>query len=625
MIGPSLQALVKQQHGVIQSLTKTKLLHTQSSPHQTLLSFNTTIKSFIQLRKFIDALKLFVEMLKSGQCSPDNYTYSSVIKAATNSPLRVVGIILHGRMLVGGFSLDPFVNNSLLAMYMNYGDKVSARKIFDAEWDHTVVSWNTMINGYFKNRCPKEAMKIFDRMASEGVEPDCGTAVSILPVCGFLKDVEFGRKVHKMVEESDLSKNIAVNNALVDMYMRCGIVNEAKSVFDEMSERDVITWTSMINSYIQNGEVKSALALCPLMQLDGVRPNAVTLASLLSACDNLDFFKDGQCLHAWAVRQKLDDDVIVETSMIDMYAKCKHVDISFKVFDKISKNRTAPWNAMISGCIHNGIPRKAIMLFKQMQTQAIQQDDATLNSLLPAYATLADLCPAMSMHDHVIKSGFLSNIQVCTSLIDIYGKCGDLESAQKFFSEIPEKDKDIYIWSVIIAGYGTHGHGETAVSLFKQMVRSGTKPNEVTFTSVLHACSHGGLVDDGLNLFNFMLKSYASTLRTNHYTCIVDLLGRAGRLDEAYDMIRTMPFSPSHAVWGALLGACVVHENVEFGEEAAKHLFELEPENTGNYVLLAKIYSAVGRWKEAENVRHVMDEIGLRKAPAHSLVEVRTS
>uniref|UniRef100_A0A2P2IH87 Pentatricopeptide repeat-containing protein n=1 Tax=Rhizophora mucronata TaxID=61149 RepID=A0A2P2IH87_RHIMU len=237
--------------------------------------------------------------------------------------------------------------------------------------------------------------------------------------------------------------------------------------------------------------------------------------------------------------------------------------------------------------------------------------------------SLADLQPAMNMHCYLTKSGFLSIIEIATCLIDIYSKCGSLESAHKIFNAIPVDFKDIFVWSVIIAGYGMHGHGEIAVSLFRQMVQAGVKPNEITLTSLFHACSHAGLVDAGLSLFKLMLKDNKTSPRVDHYACIVDLLGRAGRLDEAYDLIRTMPSMPSHAFWGALLGACVIHGNVELGEIAARWLFDLEPENTGNYVLLAKLYAAVGRWKDAENVRHLMDDIGLCKAPAHSVIEIR--
>ncbi|XP_031286756.1 pentatricopeptide repeat-containing protein At5g39350-like [Pistacia vera] len=595
----------------------------EEMPKRNLFFYNTLIKMYSRNGSSYDALNLFVEMLRFEVCRPDNYTYPFVIKACSDVGLRKLGVAFHGRTLVDGIDMDGIVQNCLIAMYMSFGEVEVARKVFDAMRDRNVVTWNTMISGYFRNGYARQALTVFDWMVKSGQEPDCASVVSVLPVCGYLKEVDVGRRVHALMENGDLGKKITAWNALVDMYVRCGNLNEAQVVFDRMSERDVITWTSMINGYILNGEVRNALGLFRMMQFEWVRPNSVTIASLLSACSSFHYLKNGRCLHGWTIRQKLECEVVVETALIDMYAKCNRVELSFRVFARTSKKKTVPWNAILSGCVHNGLTREAVELFKQMQMAAVQPNDATLNSLLRAYAILADLQQAMNIHGYLIISGFLSNVEIATGLIDIYSKCGSLESAHKIFSGISTKDKDIILWSVIIAGYGMHGNGEAAVSLFKEMVQSGMKPNDVTFTSALHACSHSGLVDEGLDLFKFMLENHHPSPCADHYTCIVDLLGRAGRLDEAYDLIRTMPLKPTHAVWGALLGACVIHENVELGEVAAEWLFELEPENTGNYVLLSKIYAAVGRWKDVENVRDRMNEIGLRKTPAHSLIEVR--
>lgn len=603
-------------------VSNVRILFDEMSERSSFL-YNTVMKMYAQNGASHDSLKMFLGMLRLGEYNPDNYTYPIVIKACTDLAWRKLGIALHGRVLITGFDMDTFVGNCLIAMYMNFGEVKAARKVFDAMWEHSVVSWNTLISGYFKNAYAKEALVVFDWMLKSGVEPDCASVVSVLPACGYLKEIEMGRMIHELVAGGRLGKNIAAWNALVDMYVKCGSVNEARLVFDRMSERDVVTWTSMINGYALNGDVRNALGLFQLMQFEGVRPNSLTIGSLLSACSSLYYLKHGRSLHAWTIKQNLECEVIVETALIDMYAKCNLVKLSFQVFARTSKKKTVPWNAILAGFVHNGLARKAVELFRQMLVEVVEPNDATLNSLLPAYAILADLQQAMNIHCYLIRYGFLSVVEVSTGLIDIYSKCGSLESAHKIFSEIPIKDKDIVVWSVIIAGYGMHGHGETAVSLFKEMVQSGVQPNEVTFTSALHACSHGGLLDEGLDLFNFMLENHQTCSRADHYTCIVDLLGRAGRLDEAYDLIRTMPLKPTHAVWGALLGACVIHGNVELGEVAAKWLFELEPENPGNYVLLSKLYSAVRRWKDAENVRDVMDEKGLRKAPAHSLIEVR--
>ncbi|KAL4360633.1 hypothetical protein GQ457_04G033350 [Hibiscus cannabinus] len=592
-------------------------------PQPTLFSYNMMFKMYTKSGFYFDTLNLFVEMVSLGKCKADNFTYPFVFKAIGEEKLVGFGRVVHGRALMGGLEKDSFVMNSLLAMYMNCGKKEEGGKVFDFMWKPNVVSWNSMISGYFKNGCAKEALGIFNKMLDDEVVMDCATVVSVLPVCGFLKALEVGRRVYESVKEKGWEKEIVVRNALVDMFAKCGSMAEARSVFEGMDQRDVVTWTSLINVHISNGDLRAALRLCFSMVLEGVRPNSVTLASLLSACGESNNLLDGRCLHGWSIRQKLESDVMVETSLIDMYAKCNRFDLSFRVFKRTSKKKTVPWNAILAGCIHNRLGNEAIKLFKEMLIEGVKPDGATLKSFLPAYAIHANLQQAMNIHSYLVRSGLLSNSEIATAVVDIYSKCGCLESAHMIFNGIPNVNKDIYAWSVIIAGYGAHGHGEVAVSLFKEMVQAGVKPNEVTFTSVLHACSHAGLVDEGLNLFNFMLRNDQISPKTDHYTCIVDLLGRSGRPDEAYDIIRTMPFAPGHAVWGALLGACVIHENVELGEIAAKRLFELEPENTGNYVLMAKLYSAVGRWEDAENMRHIINEIGLQKAPAHSLIQVR--
>uniref|UniRef100_I1LHP1 Pentatricopeptide repeat-containing protein n=1 Tax=Glycine max TaxID=3847 RepID=I1LHP1_SOYBN len=496
-------------------------------------------------------------MLGTGRTLPDKFTYPVVIKACGDLSLIDVGVGIHGQTFKFGYDSDTFVQNTLLAMYMNAGEKEAAQLVFDLMLERTVISWNTMINGYFWNNCVEDAVKVYGRMMDVGVEPNCATVVSVLPACGLLKNVELGRDVHALVQEKGFWGDIVVWSALPDMYVKCGQMKEAWLLAKGMDEKDVC---------------------------EGVKPNSVSIASLLSACGSLVYLNYGKCLHAWAIRQKLESEVIVETALIDMYAKCNHGNLSYKVFMGTSKKRTAPWNALLSGFIQNKLAREAIELFKQMLVKDVQPDHVSFNSLLPVYSILADLQQAMNIHCYVIRSGFLYRLEVASIL---------------------------------------HGHGKMAVKLFNQLVQSGVKPNHATFTSVLHACSHAGLVDEGFSLFNFMLKQHQVIPHVDHYTCIVDLLGRTGRLNDAYNPIRTMPITPNHAVWGALLGACVIHENVELGEVAARWTFELEPENTGNYVLLAKLYATVGRWGDAEKIRDMVNEVGLRKLPAHSLVEVR--
>ncbi|CAA7055448.1 unnamed protein product [Microthlaspi erraticum] len=600
----------------------------EEMPQSSLLSYNIVIRMYVRDGMYEDAIHMFVKMISEGiNCVPDGYTYPFVAKAAGELKSVTLGMVIHGRVLRSLFGTDKYVQNALLAMYMSFGRIEMARRVFDVMKNRDVISWNTMISGYYRNGYMSDALMILDLMVNENVDLDHATVVSILPVCGHLKDLEMGRNVHKLVEEKRLGDKVEVKNALVNMYLKCGRMDEARFVFDRMERRDVITWTCMINGYTEDGDVKNALELCRLMQLEGVRPNAVTIASLVSACGDALELNDGKCLHGWAIRQKVNSSVIIETSLISMYAKCNRVDLSFRVFSGASKNQTGPWSAIIAGCLQNGLLTDALALFRWMIREDVEPNIATLNSLLPAYAALADLRQAMDIHCYLTKTGFMSSLDAATGLVHVYSKCGTLESAHKIFNGIQEKhkSKDIVLWGALISGYGMHGDGHNALQVFMEMVRSGVTPNEITFTSALNACSHSGLVEEGLTLFTFMLQHYKTIARSNHYTCCVDLLGRAGRLEEAYNLIATIPFEPTSTVWGALLAACVTHENVKLGEIAANKLFEIEPENTGNYVQLANIYAALGRWRDMEKVRDMMENVGLRKEPGHSTVDIRSN
>lgn len=530
-----------------------------------------------------------------------------------------MGLEIHCQVFTCGFEEDTYVQNSLIAMYMGCGVVENARKVFGRMRERSTVSWNSMVSGFVQNGCAEEALEVFDRMGDAGVESDSATVVSVLPACAQLKDLRRGREVHQLVDDKGFGSRIAVRNSLVDMYSKCGAFEDARRVFDEMGERDVVSWTALIGGFVLNGFTVEALKLSHEMQSLGMRPNSVTLAALLSACASSVSLKHGKCIHGSSVRNGFESGVVVKTALIDMYTKCGRVDLGYRLFTMGDERRTAPWNALLSGHTWNGLAGEALVLFKQMQREEVRPDGATMTCILPAYAQLADLQQAINIHCYLIRTGFQRSVEIMTCLIDVYSKSGSLDSAHDLFDRLPEKD--IVSWSAIIAAYGMHGHGRDAILLFNRMLQTGVEPNLITYTSILYACSHAGLVDEGLHFFNSMVEDHDMKPHVDHYACIVDLLGRAGRLKEAHELIKTMPFEPNHAVWGALLGACVVHENVSLGEVAAGNLFKLEPDNTGNYVLLANIYAAVGRWEDVESVRSMMNERGLRKTPACSTID----
>ncbi|KAL8238065.1 hypothetical protein R6Q59_019146 [Mikania micrantha] len=317
--------------------------------HRTKRAYNSMIKVYTEKGLPDHALQLFVEMFKSGKTKPDRLTYPFVVKACAELSMYQLGLSVHGLVICTGVESSTFVGNSLLSMYISFGENDGAKRVFDEMQDKCVVSWNTLISGYYRNGHPNESLMVFKKMVDEKVEIDNATVVSVLPACACLKRLDVGKEIHDLVKNNNLDDNLFVRNALVDMYVKCGQMNDARVVFDESSQRDVVTWTSMVNGYIVNNDTKSAIALCPLMLLDGVKPNAFTLASFLSACAELKYLNHGKTFHGFAMKNILDSDVNVETGLIDMYAKCASVSYSFRVFNKTSKTRTAPWNSILSG------------------------------------------------------------------------------------------------------------------------------------------------------------------------------------------------------------------------------------------------------------------------------------
>ncbi|KAJ0970196.1 hypothetical protein J5N97_023073 [Dioscorea zingiberensis] len=587
----------------------------EQMPKRTTFLYNTLIRGHVQSQQHLIAIRLFAQMISAGH-RPDNFTFPFAFKACGDLPLLKMGLQAHCKAFVSGFVSNEIVQNCLIAMYMNCGEKEAASVVFDGMSNRSVVSWNTLIAGWFQNGCAAEAVMVFDRMVGAGVEVDEATVVSVLPACALLKDSEKGRRVGELVDERGFGDYAPVRNSLIDMYAKCGNLQEARRLFDDGDwSRDVVSWTAMIGGCILNGCASEALHLGVQMQFSRIKPNWVTMASLLSACTSKSFINYGKCLHGSCIRLRLNHDIVLETALIDMYANCGNMDLSARVFEQCSR-RTATWNAVISGFAHNGLTILAIKHFELMLAESVRPDRATMASVLPAYSDSADMNQAMSLHCFLIKMGFLRSSEATTGLIDAYAKTGCLDVAKELFEELPTKD--IVAWSTIISGYGKHGHAKTAIQLFERMLEAGVEANEVTFTSMLYSCSHAGLVDEGLHIFQQMLQAQHVKPSVDHYACVVDLIGRAGRLEEAYGMIKRMPFEANQAVWGALLGACVIHEDVKLGELAAKHLFEIEPGNTGNYVLLGNIYAAVGRWEDAEAVRSLLKNRGLRKAPGCS-------
>ncbi|RZC66824.1 hypothetical protein C5167_010518 [Papaver somniferum] len=400
--------------------------------------------------------------------------------------------------------------------------------------------------------------------------------------CSTVSDVH---KVHtQMIKHGNYSDGF-IGNRLVTMYATFGSVDSALKLFEEIPDKDLISWNSMIGVFAQRGNVNKCFSLFSKMRSEmGVEPNEVTLISLLPVCINMRALTE-----------------------------------ACELFNTISSKNLVSWNSMIAAYSQNGFLEDGINLFNSMRRVGFRPDRATIVTLLQVCAELAAEKQGKAMHGYILSSGFSSDMPIATALIRVYAKSGRLDASYEAFSEISFPDK--IAWTAILAGYAIHGYARKAIKVFDLMVKNGAKPDHVTFAHILSACSHSGLIEEGKHYFQSMSKVYGVEPDVDHYSCMVDLLGRLGRLDEARELIEAMPTDPNPGVWGALLGACRVHHNIKLGKEIAEKLFMLDPTDPRNYIMLSNMYSASGLWREASQVRALMKERGLRKHPGCSFIE----
>lgn len=397
----------------------------------------------------------------------------------------------------------------------------------------------------------------------------------------------------------------------------------AQKIFNHCTSTDVVVCTAMISGYVFNGMNSAALEIFRWLFQEKISPNAVTLASILPACSGLLALRLGKEVHASILKKGLEGRCHVGTAIMDMYAKSGRLDLARRIFERISDRDTVCWNSMITSCGQNSKPEEAIDLFRRMRMSRIKHDCVSISGALSACANLPAQHYGKEIHAFMIKGSLSTDVFSESALIDMYAKSGNLGAARLVFDMMQEKTE--VSWNSIIAAYGNHGHLRDSLLLFHRMLDDGFQPDHVTFLAIMSACSHVGGVDDGLYYFRSMTEDYRIQPQMEHYACMVDLFGRAGHLEEAFKTIKSMPFLPDAGVWGTLLGACRVHGNVELARVASRKLFELDPQNSGYYVLLSNIHADAGEWWNVLEIRSLMRERGVQKIPGYSWIVVNNS
>ncbi|KAL6005288.1 hypothetical protein ACLOJK_005851 [Asimina triloba] len=529
---------------------------------------------------------------------------------------------IHAHILKSPPQLSIHTQNALIALYSLFNHMDSAILAFQRITPNaspTTFTYNMIIRGFSTHGPHLKTLEFYSHLLHSHTLPDKFTYPFVLKACAALSAVDVAREAHGRAIRSGLASDVYISTALVDLYLKLGAVDDALRVFDGMSVKNVVSWNALIAGFEYNGLDEEAVGAFGSMLDSGLEPNSSTVVAVLPAIARLGALGEGKFIHEWIVRRGLEMNELVRNSFIAMYGKCGELEQARKLFNDMPERTDASWNAIISAYMQEGNIMEALKLFYCMQISGFRPTAISIASVLPACGDLVDIRLGKKMHGYSFRNGFESSLVVSTALVDTYAKCGCVEAAKQVFSMMPERN--IVSFNAMISGYGLHGHGKDALELFRGMQKEAIKPNERTFVSLINACSHAGMVTEGMKCFKSMHKHYGIVPQMKHYSCVVDLLGRAGQLKEAYEFIEQIPIEIDDVVWGALLGACRTHKNMELGEIAAKRAIELNPEEPGYYVTLANMYAVEGRWADSHKLREAMRERSLQKEVGCSWIE----
>ncbi|KAL0842812.1 hypothetical protein Bca101_016057 [Brassica carinata] len=623
------------------------------------VSWNALIAGFSENNMKAGALRLFSMMVKE-PVEPNYATVANILPVCASMDKSIAygsGRQIHGYVVQRSW-LQTHVNvcNSLVSFYLRIGRIREAASLFTMMGSKDLVSWNVVIAGYASNCEWDKALRLFRKLVHKGdVSPDSVTIVSILPVCAQLTNLTIGKEIHcYILRHAHLLEDTSVGNSLVSFYARFGDTNAAYWVFSLISKKDIISWNAILDSYADSPKHSQFVNLLHHLFDEAIIPDSVTVLSIVKFCTNVLGLGKVKEVHGYSIKAGLlqdEEEPMLGNALLDAYAKCGNVEYAQRIFEGLSKKRTlVTYNSMLSGYVNSGsqddaqllfsemsttdlttwslmvriyaescCPSEAIDVFREIQARGMRPNTVTIMSLLPVCAQIASLHLVRQCHGYIIRGG-LGDIRLKGTLLDVYAKCGSLKNAYSVFQL--EAHRDLVMLTSMIAGYAVHGMGKEALMIYSHMMDLGIKPDHVFITTLLTACCHAGLIQDGLQIFDSIRTVYGMKPTMEQYASVVDLLARGGRLDDAYSFVTEMPVVPNENIWGTLLRACITYNRMDLGRLAANHLLEAESEDIGNYVLISNMYAADGKWEGVKELRKLMKKKEMKKPAGCSWLDV---
>nr|XP_004293115.2 PREDICTED: pentatricopeptide repeat-containing protein At2g13600-like [Fragaria vesca subsp. vesca]XP_011459406.1 PREDICTED: pentatricopeptide repeat-containing protein At2g13600-like [Fragaria vesca subsp. vesca]XP_011459407.1 PREDICTED: pentatricopeptide repeat-containing protein At2g13600-like [Fragaria vesca subsp. vesca] len=651
-------------------------------PERDTVSWTTMMSGYFHNGQPEDAIKVFASMVWNRDSFYDPFSFSCVMKACGSLGHIKLALQLHSLLEKLYFGGNMVIHNSVIDMYIKCGALRLAEKLFMRIpnpslfcWNSMIygcsklygvrralhmfiemperdcVSWNTIISIFSQHGFGVESLSMLVEMWNHGFRPNAMIYATVLSACASIHDLEWGSHLHARILRMEPSMDVFMGSGLVDMYVKCGQLHLARQVFDNMTEHNAVSWTSMISGVMHFGLKDEALVLFNRMRKAPVVLDEFTLATVLGVCSGQEHACVGEQLHGYTIKGGMISSIPVGNALVTMYAKCGNTDkanqafelmpakdiISWtsmitafsqtgdveksrEYFDKMPERNVISWNSMLGTYFQNDLWEEGLKLYTLMRRVGVNLDWITLVTSISACADLAILKLGLQIIAQAEKLGFGSNVSVMNSIIIMYSRCGRIIEAKGVFDSIC--DKNLVSWNSLMAGYAQNGQGRKVIEVFERMLKMDCPPDHISYVSVLSGCGHSGLVTDGKHYFSSMTEDFGINPTCEHFACMVDLFGRAGLLTEARNLIDAMPFKPNAAIWGALLGACRLHRDYNLAEFASRNLLELDLDDSGSYVLIANTYSDCGQLEAFADVRKQMRNKGIEKNPGCSWIEV---
>ncbi|PIA29828.1 hypothetical protein AQUCO_05800121v1 [Aquilegia coerulea] len=627
------------------------------------LKKSTVFTSFSKFRRFLSTSINIIEANHVRTQQNQSSLKSSINNALVNGRVD----LLHGQAIKTGKVQYCDIYNYLLSLYVKKHELNDAGKLFEEIPARDVHSWTILITGFARMGLAEKALGLFNEMQIEGVCPNHFTLSCAFKCCGSVSDLGMGKKIHGWMLINGIGLDITLENSMVDFYVKCGDFDCAKRVFEMMAEKNITSWNIIIGAYLAMGDMDTSIELFSRLPSKDVaswntiiiglirhgclkralelfyemcrtravfNDNTYSIALLLAA--SLSATEVGRQIHGYVFRMGYDQNKFIRSSIVNMYSKCGELDKASKILNKEPQKSenihtstsncglletNVSWSSIISGYVQSGRTEEAFELFRRMVCEAVEMDPFTLTSIAAACADVGVSEWGRGIHTLIEKLGYIIDDVLVSAMIDMYAKCGSLHDALSLFRQT--NSRNIVLWTSMISGCALHGQGTEAIRIFQMMLEKRIRPNEISFIGVLSGCSHAGLVEEGHVYFRSMHEHYGIAPQVEHFTCMVDLLGRAGHFNEAKEFIYSNNVSHLSSVWKALLSACQIHKNFELGKWVSKQLHQIEPFNSESYVLLSNIYSTTHRWKEAAETRSLMQKRGFKKHPGQSWIRLK--